>query len=140
VSIISCFLFLQNGIEDNTMDEICATVSTQEGKVEVESNESVPPKPSGSNRSNLSISSDESSDSPIQREKWSRKMDFILSVAGGFVGLGNVWRFPYLCYKNGGGDYITMNCHLRRFYVPFWLSHIFGNLFSYILAYVQART
>lgn len=37
------------------------------------------------------------------REQWRKEREFILATAGNVVGLGNVWRFPYLCYKNGGG-------------------------------------
>uniref|UniRef100_H3CRA5 Transporter n=1 Tax=Tetraodon nigroviridis TaxID=99883 RepID=H3CRA5_TETNG len=41
------------------------------------------------------------------RGQWASKTEYILVVAGQVVGLGNVWRFPYLCYKNGGGAFLV---------------------------------
>jgi NSS family neurotransmitter:Na+ symporter len=42
------------------------------------------------------------------RGKFSGKMGYVLSVAGSAVGLGNIWRFPYLAAKYGGGTFLLV--------------------------------
>ena len=37
----------------------------------------------------------------MQREQWASRTGFILAAVGSAIGLGNIWRFPYMVYENG---------------------------------------
>ena len=43
-----------------------------------------------------------------EREKFKSRLGFILVSAGCAVGLGNVWKFPYICGQNGGAAFILI--------------------------------
>ena len=50
------------------------------------------------------------SNKPQQRQTWSNRLTYVLTVAGATVGFGATWRFPYLVGENGGGAYVLLFC------------------------------
>jgi neurotransmitter:Na+ symporter, NSS family len=47
---------------------------------------------------------------PKKRDRWASRGTFIIAGIGAVVGLGNIWRFPYLNYKHGGGTFLIPYC------------------------------
>ena len=44
----------------------------------------------------------------MKRENWGSRLGFILAAAGSAVGLGNIWKFPYMAGENGGGAFLII--------------------------------
>ncbi|KAJ8411231.1 hypothetical protein AAFF_G00172370 [Aldrovandia affinis] len=60
----------------------------------------------------------ENPDGIQERGKWANRTEFLLSMTGATIGLVNLWRFPYLCFKNGGGV----------FFIPYFVCLFFCGI------------
>ncbi len=61
----------------------------------------------------------------VDKNEWGSNLSFILAMIGSAVGLGNIWRYPYVLYSNGGG----------AFYIPYIVAILLMGIPFLILEY-----
>nr|B4JMC1.2 RecName: Full=Sodium-dependent nutrient amino acid transporter 1 [Drosophila grimshawi] len=61
---------------------------------------------SNNNNTNDSSNSNSNNNNKTERTNWSNGLEFLMSCISVSVGLGNIWRFPFTAYENGGGAFL----------------------------------
>ena len=65
----------------------------------------------------------------MKREQWGSRTGFVLAAVGSAIGLGNIWRFPYMAYENGGG----------AFFIPYLFAMLTAGIPFMILEFTMGH-
>ncbi|WP_153447350.1 sodium-dependent transporter [Vibrio algicola] len=81
----------------------------------------------------------------MKREQWGSRTGFILAAVGSAIGLGNIWRFPYMAYENGGGAFFIpylfamLTAGIPFMILEFTMGHKFRGSAPKTLAKIHAK-